>query len=122
MPVDRPALTGQTAPFVSDRSPDGKLVVAAGSQPRCYGQPLVAWQPAVAVDQYEVQWSHTRYPWKTAGTQQTWGTSLTLPLTPGTWFYRMRGLDSLMIGTKPQLSWPDPVKLVLTKPRFRVVH
>jgi hypothetical protein len=117
-----PVVTGQTSPFVSGLSPDGKLVAAAGSQPRFYGQPLVAWQPAVAADQYEVQWSHTRYPWKTAGTQQTWGTSFTLPLTPGTWFYRVRGLDSLMIGKKPQLSWSDPVKLVVTKPRFRVVR
>jgi hypothetical protein len=117
-----PVVTGQTAPFVSGLSPDGKLVAAANSQPRFYGQPLVAWQPAVAADQYEVQWSHTRYPWKTAGTQQTWGTSLTLPLTPGTWFYRVRGLDSLMIGTKPQLSWSGAVKLVVTKPRFRVVR
>jgi hypothetical protein len=116
-----PVVTGHTAPFASGLSPNGKLVAAAGSQPRFYGQPLVAWQPAVAADQYEVQWSHTRYPWKTAGSQQTWGTSLTLPLTPGTWFYRVRGLDALMIGTRPQLSWSDPVKLVVTKPRFRVV-
>jgi hypothetical protein len=75
----------------------------------------------VAADQYEVQWSHARYPWRTVGSQQTFGTSVTLPLTPGTWFYRVRGLDSLMIGPKPQMSWSDPVKLVVTKPRFRVV-
>ena len=117
-----PVVTGQTAPFVSGLSPDGKLVAAAGSSPRFYGQPLVAWQPAVAADGYEVQWSHTRYPWNTVGTQQTVGTSATLPLTPGTWFYRVRGLDSLMIGTKPQMSWSNAVKLVVTKPRFRVVH
>jgi hypothetical protein len=69
-----------------------------------------------------VQWSHTRYPWRTAGSQETWGTSATLPLTPGTWFYRVRGLDALMIGSKPQLSRSAPVKLVVTKPRFRVVR
>jgi hypothetical protein len=117
-----PVVTGEKAPFASGLSPDGKLVAAASSQPRFYGQPLVAWQPALAADQYEVQWSRIRYPWKTAGSQQTWGTSLTLPLTPGTWYYRVRGLDSLMIGSKPQMSWSDPVRLVVTKPRFRVVR
>jgi hypothetical protein len=117
-----PVVTSQVAPFASGLSPDGKLVAAANAQPRFYGQPLIAWQPTVAADQYEVQWSHTRYPWNTVGSQQTLGTSVTLPLAPGTWFYRVRGLDSLMIGTKPQMSWSDPVKLVVTKPRFRVVR
>ena len=69
-----------------------------------------------------MQWSHKAYPWKTAGSQTTFATSLTLPLTPGTWFYRVRGIDSLMIGSKPQLSWSKPVRLVVTKPRFKIVH
>ena len=117
-----PVVTGQSAPFASGLSPGGKLVAAVGSRPRFYGQPLIAWQPALAADQYEVQWSHKRYPWRTVGSRQTWGTSLTLPLTPGTWYYRVRGLDGLMIGSKPQMSWSDPVRLVVTKPRFRVVR
>jgi hypothetical protein len=45
-----------------------------------------------------------------------------LQLTPGTWFYRVRGIDFLMTGTKPQMSWSDPVRVVVTKPRFRVIH
>jgi hypothetical protein len=69
-----------------------------------------------------VQWSRTRYPWRTAGSKFTWATSLMLPLSPGTWYYRVRGIDSLMTGSKPQLSWSNPVKLVVTKPRFRVVR
>jgi hypothetical protein len=69
-----------------------------------------------------VQWSRTRYPWRTAGSKFTWATALTLPLGPGTWYYRVRGIDSLMTGSKPQLSWSSPVKLVVTKPRFRVVR
>jgi hypothetical protein len=117
-----PAVTGQSAPFASGLSPEGKLVAAASSKPKFYGQPLVAWQPTLATDQYEVQWSHTKYPWRTVGNKFTWATSLALPLTPGTWYYRVRGLDSLMTGSKPQLSWSDPVRLVVTKPRFRVVH
>ena len=66
--------------------------------------------------------SKTGYPWKTVSTALTFGTSLTLPLTPGTWFYRVRGIDFLMTGTKPQLSWSDPVRVAVTKPRFRVIH
>ena len=42
-----------------------------------------------------------------------WGTSLTLPLTPGTWYYRVRGLDFLMSGSKPQMSWSDPARVVV---------
>ena len=75
-----------------------------------------------SASQYEVQWSKKVYPWRTAGAQVTWATSATLPLSPGTWYYRVRGLDYLMIGSKPQLSWSDPVKVVVTKPRFRVVR
>ncbi|MGB2873955.1 MAG: hypothetical protein WBB76_00605 [Gaiellaceae bacterium] len=117
----QPAVTGQTTPFISGLSPDGKLVAAASSKPRFYGPPLVAWQPTVSTDQYEVQWSHTTYPWRTAGSLKTWATSVTLPLTPGVWYYRVRGLDYLMSGSKPQLSWSAPVRLIVTKPRFRLV-
>jgi hypothetical protein len=52
----------------------------------------------------------------------TWANSAKLPLAPGTWYYRVRGLDHLMMGTKPQMSWSDPVRIVVTKPRFRVVR
>jgi hypothetical protein len=45
-----------------------------------------------------------------------------LHLTPGTWYYRVRGLDSLMTGSHPELSWSKPVKLVFSKPRFKIVH
>ena len=117
-----PAVTGQSAPFASGLSPSGKLISAPKRNPKFYGQPLVAWQPTLAADKYEVQWSHKAYPWKTAGSQTTFATSLTLPLTPGTWFYRVRGIDSLMIGSKPQLSWSKPVRLAVTKPRFKIVH
>jgi hypothetical protein len=120
--TSEPVVTREATPFVSGLSPDGNLVAAASSKPSFYGPPLVAWQPTVGADQYEVQWSHTKYPWRTAGSQLTWATSLTLPLAPGTWYYRVRGLDYLMTGSKPQMTWSDPVRVVVTKPRFRVVH
>ena len=118
-----PIVTAQSGtPFASGLSPDGKLVAARKASPRFYGQPLVAWSPMTSASQYEVQWSKKAYPWRTAGRQVTWATSATLPLSPGTWFYRVRALDYLMMGSKPQMSWSDPVRIVVTKPRFRVVH
>lgn len=120
--TSEPVVAGEIAPYASGLSPQGKLVAATTAKPRFYGQPLVAWQPLAGADQYEIQWSTRAYPWKTAGTQLTYGTSLTLPLTPGTWFYRVRGFDLLTIGSKPQMSWSNPVRVVVTKPRFRVVR
>jgi hypothetical protein len=118
-----PAVTGQAAtPYVSGLSPTGTLVAAKTKSPKFYGTPLVAWQPTLATDHYEVQWSHTRYPWRTAGDGLTYSTAALLPLRPGTWYYRVRGIDALMAGTKPGLSWSDPVRLVVTKPRFKIVH
>jgi hypothetical protein len=118
-----PAVTGQAAtPYVSGLSPTGTLVAAKTKSPKFYGTPLIAWQPTLATDHYEVQWSHTRYPWRTAGSGQTFSTSALLPLRPGTWYYRVRGIDALMAGTKTGLSWSDPVRLVVTKPRFKIVH
>jgi hypothetical protein len=120
--TSEPVVTGASSPYISGLSPNGKLVSAATRSPKFYGPPLVAWQPAVGADQYEVQWGHTRYPWKTVDNQLTFATSLNLPLKAGTWYYRVRGLDSSALSARPQMSWSDPVKLVVTKPRFRVVH
>jgi hypothetical protein len=118
-----PIVTGQAGtPFASGLSPDGKLVAARRPSPRFYGQPLVAWSPTPSAGQYEVQWSRKLYPWQPAGSELTWATSAKLLLSPGTWYYRVRGLDYLMMGSKPQMSWSDPVRIVVTKPRFRVVR
>jgi predicted RecA/RadA family phage recombinase len=120
--ASQPAVTGRSAPYASGLSPNGKLVAASSSKPRFYGEPLVAWQPVPGADQYEVQWSRRLYPWRTRGSKLSFGTSLTLPLTPGTWYYRVRGLDFLMTGSKPQMSWSSAARVVVTKPRFRVVR
>ena len=114
--------TASDTPYASGLSTNGKLVSAKTRAPRFYGYPLVAWQPIVSAGQYEVQWSRKLYPWTTAGSQLTWSTSLTLPLAPGTWYYRVRGLDFLLSGSKPQMSWSDPARVVVAKPRFKVVH
>ena len=115
-------VTGQRAPYASGLSPSGKLVAAVHASPKFYGTPLVAWQPIASADEYEIQVSRTKYPWRTRGKLVTPATSAMLHLTPGTWYYRVRGLDSLMTGSHPELSWSAAVKIVFTKPRFKIVR
>jgi hypothetical protein len=123
-----PVLMGNGAPFVSGLSPSGRLTAAARGSASFYGPPLVAWAPALSADAYEVQWGKTAYPFRaeangkngTVGLQ-TFATSATLPLKPGSWFYRVRGINFSVPGGVNQMSWSSPVKLVVTRPRFVVV-
>ena len=123
-----PVLMGNGAPFVSGLSPSGRLIAAVRGSATFYGPPLVAWAPALSADAYEVQWSKSAYPFRAeargkSGTVglQTFATSATLPLRPGSWFYRVRGINFSVPGGVNQMSWSNPVKLVVTRPRFVVV-
>ena len=114
------------APFASGLSSDGKLVSASADKPVFYGSPLVSWQPALGAVGYEVQWSKTLYPWKSADKSVfTFGTSALLQgekaLTPGTWWYRVRGLDPYLPGAVKEMSWSDPVRVEIAKPVFSVI-
>ena len=51
----------------------------------------------------------------------TLGTSTVLPLKPGTWYYRVRGFNYALPTGAQQMSWSDPAKIVVAKPRFRIV-
>lgn len=87
-----------------------------------YGTPLVAWKPALGADRYEIQWSRRSYPWTKVGSVETPATSATLPLAPGTWHYRVRGISlALPVGGR-QMSWSNPVALRVANPRFRVIR
>ena len=44
-----------------------------------------------------------------------------LPLGPCTWYYRVRGLNAFIPGTRPLMSWSAPTKVVVARPTFRVV-
>jgi hypothetical protein len=123
-----PSLTAAGQLFASGLSSGGKLV-SAYSTSKFYGYPLVAWTPALGSYAYEVQWSKTRYPFKPEPDPQngnalgtmTFATSAVLPLSPGTWYYRVRGFNlSLRTGSQ-EMSWSDPAKIVVAKPRFKVV-
>jgi hypothetical protein len=110
------------APYVSGLSTSGRLFTANRSKPSLYGSPLVAWKPALGADRYEVQWSKRSYPWAKAGSLETPSTSITLPLTPGRWHYRVRGISLALPAGGRQMSWSDPVALRVAKPTFRVVR
>ena len=119
--TSEPVVTGTNAPFVSGLSPKGTLFSARRSRPTVYGTPLITWQPALGADYYEIQWSKRLDPWTPAGKKQTAGTAATLPLGPGLWYYRVRGLNTSVPGGKPQMSWSDPAAVQVAKPRFRIV-
>ena len=125
----QPSLTSDGGIFASGLSAAGRLATG-NTQPRFYGSPLVAWTPAVGADAYEIQWSKSRYPFKPAPDPQhdnalgrlTLGTSAVLPLKPGVWYYRVRGFSFTLPTGAQQLSWSDPVRIVVAKPTFRVVR
>ena len=123
-----PSLTAAGELFASGLSPKGRLTAGTSSQ-AFYGAPLVAWTPALGATVYEVQWSKKRYPFKPELDSQnsnahgriTLGTSTVLPLKPGTWYYRVRGFNYSLPTGAQQMSWSDPAKIVVAKPKFKVV-
>jgi hypothetical protein len=123
-----PSLTAAGELFASGLSPSGRLTAGTNSR-AFYGPPLVAWTPALGASVYEVQWSKKRYPFTPQPDPQsgnalgklTLGTSTILPLGPGTWYYRVRGFNYTMPTGAQQMSWSDPAKIVVAKPRFKVV-
>lgn len=119
--ASEPALSRGRTPFASGLSPTGRLTSAVRAVPAFYGTPLVAWKPAIGADQYQVQWSKKGYPWRTEGERLTYATSALLPLAPGRWFYRVRGINFSMPGTARAMTWSDPVQLTVAKPTFAVV-
>jgi hypothetical protein len=117
----KPLVAGSTSPYASGLSTRGRLTSAATARPSFYGSPLVAWQPALGADQYQVQWSKSRYPWVTAGEKFTFATSALLTLQPGVWYYRVRGVNFSLPGTARAMSWSAPIGLKVAKPTFAIV-
>jgi hypothetical protein len=110
------------APYVSGLTPDGVLRPAKKAKPAFYGVPVAAWMPALGADQYEVQWSRKLYPWKAEGNVFTVATAAELPLKPGLWYYRVRGLSSTLPTGAQQLAWSTPVRIRIAGPRFKVIR
>jgi hypothetical protein len=122
--TSEPAVTAEQGAYASGLSPRGQLFSANKSAASFYGPPLVAWKPALGAYEYEVQWSHKAYPFSAVGQIKTptSSTSYVLPVGPGTWYYRVRGLNAFIPGNEPMMSWSDPTKLVVARPSFRVVR
>ena len=125
--TSEPALTSSGELFASGLSPSGRLTSAAHTA-AFYGSPLVSWTPALGAAEYEVQWGKTRYPFVAEKDPRTGspgflttGTSAVLPLTPGTWYYRVRGFAFSLPTGSQQMSWSDPARIVVTKPTFKIV-
>lgn len=124
--ASQPSLTSAQTPFVTGLSSTGRLTSAVRTS-TFYGSPLVAWTPAYNADLYEIQYSKAKYPFtaeidprSTVRGYLTFDTSDVLPLTSGTWYYRVRGIDfSLPTGVQ-QMSWSDPQKIVVSPPTFKV--
>jgi len=112
-----PAVGSARTPFATGLSPSGRV----SSQPRLYGSPVVAWQPVAGATRYDVQWSRSDDPWRTVGAVRTYATAVTLPVGPGTWWYRVRGIDGSVHGD-PWLSFSKPVRLTIATPTFTVVE
>lgn len=121
----QPTTTGGQGAYATGLSAQGRLVSAAHTA-KFYGQPLVAWTPAISASIYQLQWSRG-YPFKPRGSVWTFTTSAVLPLKPGTWYYRVRGYDydlptSVQTPTDaPALAWSQPTKIVITAPRFHIL-
>ena len=122
-----PSLVASGQLFATGLSSDGRLTSALHTT-AFYGEPLVSWTPALGAEVYEVQWSKSQYPFTPevdnatgeAG-KMTFSTSVVLPVGPGTWWYRVRGFDYSLPTGAQQMSWSDPVKLVVAQPKFKLV-
>jgi hypothetical protein len=116
-----PVTTGNAggSPFVSGLNPSGRFLTSSQRRPVVYSTPLVAWMPATGATAYQVQWSKTRYPWRSSGTVKTYATSAVLSLAPGTWYYRIRGLNQTQL-RRAEMAWSAPVALKVAQPRFSI--
>jgi len=121
--TSQPATTSGARPFASGLSPAGALVSAKTKLPTFAKAALIAWQPALGATGYEVQWSKTAYPWKTASSTPfyTAATSVLLEgLAPGHWYYRVRGIDPYIPGPVKQMAWSAPVGIAIAKPTYSI--
>ena len=100
-------------------SPSGRVLSASGARSSFYGAPLVAWTPSSGATKYDLEWSRTSNPWQAAGQMRTAATSAVLPLKPGTWYYRVRGLNP-WLPKNARLRWSGPMRVQIAPPTFSV--
>jgi hypothetical protein len=119
--TSEPVVAADSTPYVSGLSVEGNLSSASSSAPTFYGSPVVAWAPALGAHAYELQWSKSSYPFKAEGNMYTFATSANVTLSPGEWFYRVRGLNLSLPGAGQKMTWSDPAQVSIAQPTFMVV-
>ena len=107
-------------PFVTGLRPTGRLLAAASSQLSSTESPLVAWTASPAAAAYDVEWSRRSTVVVAAGRLRTLATSALLPLKPGTWWYRVRGINDSLPGNR-EMRLDRPEQLQIAMPTFSVV-
>lgn len=113
-----PSLTaGNRSVYASGLSASGRLVSGKRTA-KFYGEPLIAWTPAVNASAYELQVSKKSYPFRAVLTHLTMGTSLVLNLKPGTWYYRVRGYDYNLPTGAQEMAWTSPTRIVVARPKL----
>jgi hypothetical protein len=122
--ISQPVVTGGAKPFISGLTTNGS-VVAGGTTRTFYGVPVIAWQPALGADEYQIQWSRTDYPFEPALTKIAPGTSTLMSskaigFKPGTYYYRVRGLDFQLPKNARAMGWSKVQKVVIAAPVFTV--
>lgn len=121
--ASQPAVTVNPAnrrPYAWGLTTNGRLRAATSARPTFAGAPLAAWQPAVGATAYEVQVSKTAYPWRAYGNTYTFATATTLPLPPGKWWYRVRGINLTLPNGASTMAWSQKVGFVIAKPKFKI--
>jgi hypothetical protein len=101
-------------------SPRGRLRIGATSDSSFYGAPLVTWDAAPAAAAYDVEWSTDPHRWRAAGHIRTPATSALLPVSGGTWWYRVRGINPSLPGDQ-RSNWSQKVRIRIAQPTYRVV-
>ena len=82
----------------------------------------MAWLPVPGADTYEVEWSPSRYPWRAVKRLAIdGGTATSLPLKPGRWWYRIRGINGALPQGHQFMTWSQPLQLAVAEPKFRLV-
>jgi hypothetical protein len=116
--------TDGTNAFITGLSRTGRMTSSRVSHsPRMWGTPLITWQPVLGAGGYEVQLSHSNNPFQSVGNSiLTPVTSVVLSPEPGTWYYRVRGLNLQMPSGARGMSWSNVRMVRIGKPSFRVVR
>jgi hypothetical protein len=112
---------GATA-FITGLSQTGRMSSSpVSSAPRIWGTPLVTWTPVLGAGGYELQMSRTHNPFQSAASFITPVTSAVLTPEPGTWYYRVRGLNLNMPTGSQGMSWSIVRRMQIGKPSFRLL-